>query len=108
MILALPAVLIALRFVPESRDRNAPKSLDWLGTLLAFAGLGMLVAGLIWTPGLGWGDPIVIGLLSIGTLLLVAFVWQQPTPWSRWFRQLFFARATSPGLIYSRFFSTPL
>jgi EmrB/QacA subfamily drug resistance transporter len=75
--LALPAALIALRFVPESRDRDAPKTLDWLGTLLVFAGLGMLVAGLIWAPGLGWGDPIVIGLLSGGTVLLLAFVGQQ-------------------------------
>jgi EmrB/QacA subfamily drug resistance transporter len=76
-VLALPAALIALRFVPESRDRGAPKTLDWLGTLLVLAGLGMLVAGVIWTPGLGWDDPIVIGLLSAGTVLLLAFVGQQ-------------------------------
>lgn len=75
--LALPAALIALRFVPESRDRDAPRTLDWVGTLLVFAGLGMLVAGLIWGPGLGWGDPIVTGLLAAGALLLLAFVGQQ-------------------------------
>jgi EmrB/QacA subfamily drug resistance transporter len=75
--LALPAALIALRFVPESLDRDAPKTLDWVGTLLVFAGLGMLVASLIWGPGLGWGDPIVIGLLSAGTVLLLVFIGQQ-------------------------------
>lgn len=72
--LALPAALIALRFAPESRDPSAPETLDWLGTLLVFAGLGTLVAGLIWAPGLGWGDPIVIALSSAGTVLLLAFV----------------------------------
>jgi EmrB/QacA subfamily drug resistance transporter len=72
--LALPAALIALEFVPESRDPEAPKALDWFGTLLVFAGLGTLVAGLIWAPGLGWGNPIVIGLLSVGTVLLLAFI----------------------------------
>jgi MFS family permease len=42
-----------------------------------FAGLGMLVTGIIWGPRRGWGDPMVIGLLSAGTVLLLAFVGYQ-------------------------------
>ena len=49
--IALPAISIALRYVPESRDENAPPGLDWRGALLAFAGLGALVYGLIAAPG---------------------------------------------------------
>ena len=58
--IALPAILIALRHVPESRDENAARGLDWRGALLAFAGLGALVYGLIAAPDRGWSDTRVI------------------------------------------------
>src|SRR5436305_12626721 len=45
--IALPAIWIALRHVPESRDREAARGLDWRGALLALAGLGILVYGLV-------------------------------------------------------------
>src|SRR5438552_49792 len=75
--LALPTILIALRYIAESRDPEAKPGLDWRGALLAFAGLGSLVFGLIESPDLGWGNPTVIALLVMGSLLLVAFVWEE-------------------------------
>src|SRR5205085_976067 len=58
-LIALPAIAIALRHVPESRDPAAVRGLDWRGALLALAGLGALVYGLIAAPGRGWGDATV-------------------------------------------------
>jgi EmrB/QacA subfamily drug resistance transporter len=73
-LLALPTLWITLRRVPESRDPNAAPGVDWPGALLAFAGLGSLVYGLIASSGLGWQDARVAAALAAGALLLVAFV----------------------------------
>jgi len=73
-LLAAPALWIALRRVPESRDPDAPDGVDWLGSLLAFAGLGILVYGLIASSDLGWNHPVVMGSVALGAALLVLFV----------------------------------
>src|SRR5437868_4518061 len=75
--IALPAIWIALRHVPESRDREAVRGLDWRGALLALVGLGGLVYGLIAAPERGWGDAMVMVSLAAGALLLAAFVWAE-------------------------------
>jgi EmrB/QacA subfamily drug resistance transporter len=73
--LALPTIWAALRHVPESRDDEADPQIDWFGALLAMAGLGSLIFGLIASSGLGWGDGRVLGSIVAGLLLLAAFVW---------------------------------
>ncbi|HXZ60755.1 MAG TPA: MFS transporter [Steroidobacteraceae bacterium] len=73
-LLAIPALWISLRRVPESRDPDAPPGVDWRGSLLAFAGLGTLVYGLIASSDLGWTHPAVIGSLALGAGLLLLFV----------------------------------
>jgi EmrB/QacA subfamily drug resistance transporter len=75
--LAIPTIWIAIRNVPESRDPEATAGLDWRGALLAFVGLGGLIFGLIAGPKTGWGTTTVIGSLLAGTLLLVAFLWEE-------------------------------
>src|ERR1051325_52945 len=75
--IALPAILIALRHVPESRDETAAHGLDWRGPLLAFSGLGALVYGLIAAPGRGLSDTLVIVPLIAGVLLLAGFVFEE-------------------------------
>lgn len=76
-LIALPAIWIALRHVPESRDPEATSGLDWRGALLALAGLGSLVYGLIAAPDRGWGNVAVIAALAGGVALLAAFVWEE-------------------------------
>ncbi|HEV7714395.1 MAG TPA: MFS transporter, partial [Steroidobacteraceae bacterium] len=76
-VLALPTLWIALRRLPESRDPDAPPGLDWRGALLVIGGLGSVVYGLIAAAGLGWRSVPVIASLSVGTLLLVAFVLEE-------------------------------
>jgi EmrB/QacA subfamily drug resistance transporter len=45
--LAIAVLAIAILRVPESRDENAARAVDWTGALLATFGLGALVYGLI-------------------------------------------------------------
>ena len=71
----VPTVLVALYHVPESRDPEAKPGLDWKGALLVLIGLGSLTYGLIALPILKWSDPIVLTSLSVGLVLLGAFVW---------------------------------
>jgi hypothetical protein len=43
--LAGPALWIAWRHLPESYDPEAPPGVDWLGSLLAFGGIGCVAFG---------------------------------------------------------------
>jgi EmrB/QacA subfamily drug resistance transporter len=45
--IAVVVLLLVLRHVPETRDRVAPQQIDWPGAVLAAAGLGCIVYGLI-------------------------------------------------------------
>jgi EmrB/QacA subfamily drug resistance transporter len=74
-LLALPTIWAALAHVPESRDDEADPGLDWVGALLAIAGLGSLVFGLIASSDLGWRNGTVTAAIAAGLLLLTAFVW---------------------------------
>ena len=75
--LAVPAVWIALRFLPESFDAEAKPGLDWLGSVLVFMGLGGVAFGLIALPDSGARDVLVVVPLAVGVLLLLTFVWQE-------------------------------
>ncbi|MEU0350912.1 DHA2 family efflux MFS transporter permease subunit [Streptomyces sp. NPDC006237] len=76
---ALAMVAIAL-LLPESRDPAPPRP-DVPGGLLSTAGLVALVYGLIEAPGRGWGAPLVLAALAVGTALLAVFVrWELRTP----------------------------
>ena len=72
--LALAVVVIALRFVPESRDSQASGKVDIAGALLAILGLCGLTFGLIESSRLGWSDPLVLATLIGGVLALAAFL----------------------------------
>jgi EmrB/QacA subfamily drug resistance transporter len=62
MIIDAPAVL------PKPR-------LDFVGVVLSATGLGMFVYGVLQTSTRGWSDPVVIGLVVGGLLVLGVFVW---------------------------------
>src|SRR5215203_2375332 len=71
--LAVIVLWIVFRHVPESRDPDARK-LDIPGAVLATAGLGGVVFGLIESQSNGFGDPLVLVSLALGAGALVAFV----------------------------------
>ena len=90
-------VLAALvRHVPESRDDSAPERLDWPGAALAVLGLGSLTYGLIESSTAGLFNPMVLGLIALGLVVLAGFVLHE-------------ARAADPmlplGLFRSRAFA---
>jgi EmrB/QacA subfamily drug resistance transporter len=71
--LAIIVIMIVFWRVPESRNGDGARRLDWAGAGLATAALGGLVYGLIEAPISGFGDTAVLIALSGGTLALLAF-----------------------------------
>src|SRR4051794_35917976 len=70
--LAALIVVVALRHVPESRDTEAAKGLDYTGTVLGALGLGALTYGL---TGLGSSGGLAAAAgVVVGIAALVAFV----------------------------------
>ena len=73
VIFSVVAVAAAIRLL--SRDRRDPSvHLDVPGTVLVVAGLVAFVYGLSEADTKGWGDPLTIGLLVGGVILLALFV----------------------------------
>jgi EmrB/QacA subfamily drug resistance transporter len=70
--LAAVVVAVAVRHVPESRDPEAARSLDWQGTALVVAGLGALTYGLTAAGEPGRG-PCVWGWVAAGLVALAGF-----------------------------------
>ncbi|WP_329266744.1 MFS transporter [Streptomyces pseudovenezuelae] len=56
--------------LPETRDPSSPR-VDALSTALTVTGLGALVYAIIEAPTRGWGDPLVLGMLT-GSVVLIA------------------------------------
>ena len=79
--IALIAVILGIRFVQESKAPG-DRHLDVPGAVLSSLGLATLVYGFTeaskqqadGTGTVGWGDPVVVTLLAVATVLLVAFV----------------------------------
>lgn len=74
--MALAAVPMALRHVPESRDPKAGRP-DPLGALLATIGLGGLVYALIESSASGFGAPAVLAALVLGAAALTGFAFAE-------------------------------
>ncbi len=71
--LAVVALVILLKKVPESRDEEGGR-LDAAGAVLAAAGLALLTYSFISAPAAGFGSPGIILPLTAGLILLAALV----------------------------------
>jgi EmrB/QacA subfamily drug resistance transporter len=71
---AAAALLLGIRYVPESRDPR-PGSFDLLGAALSTTGFSVLVYSIIEAPENGWTSGVVLGSLSASIVLLGAFFW---------------------------------
>jgi EmrB/QacA subfamily drug resistance transporter len=77
-IAVLAGVLVA-RYVPTSRDPNAPRT-DRAGFALSTATVGLLVYTIIEAPNYGWGSARTLGCLALTALLAAGFVaWERRT-----------------------------
>jgi len=68
---ALAAAWLALGGGP--REQHGERQVDYVGAALIVLGLGSLTAGLIDGPRVGFGEPLIIGLLVTGAGLLTGF-----------------------------------
>ncbi len=71
--LALAAIFLAIKSVPESRDEQAGR-IDWQGAALAASSLGAVVWALTAMPARGAADPAVVAALAGGVALFAGFV----------------------------------
>jgi EmrB/QacA subfamily drug resistance transporter len=73
LIFAAIAVTGAILFIRTSRPDTPPR-MDWPGTVLACAGLFLIVFGFSHAETSGWSSALTIGSLVLGPVLLACFV----------------------------------
>lgn len=73
----LAAVLLTLRFVPESKAPS-PRRVDPIGQLLVIALLASLTFGIIEAPGKGWGSAEILTALAVSATALVGLLLYEP------------------------------
>ncbi len=98
----LAAVVLAARFVPESKAPRA-RAFDPIGQLLVFGGLASLTYAVIEGPRGGWSSPMIVGLFVSAGAMMVIFVLYEPRRKEplldlRFFRSVPFTSATLLGL----------
>jgi EmrB/QacA subfamily drug resistance transporter len=76
MVLPLAAVALyaVYRYVPESRDEEAPEKMDYIGGVIATLGLSAMTFGFIQAGDNGF-NATNIGVLVAGIAVLAVFVW---------------------------------
>jgi EmrB/QacA subfamily drug resistance transporter len=67
-------LILGARVIPESREPGAERSLDARGLVTSIVALTSLVYALLRANELGWGSPVIVGLLAVAAAGLVAFV----------------------------------
>ena len=72
--IGIAAVLLALRYVPNSRAAKRPETVDVAGAVSVTAGLLVLVYDIVKAQEYGWTSARTLGLAALAALLLGAFV----------------------------------
>jgi EmrB/QacA subfamily drug resistance transporter len=67
------ALALAVLFIPESRDPNAPRYLDWRGLAALSSALFLILFALNRANDEGWTAPLILGCFAIGAALLPVF-----------------------------------
>jgi EmrB/QacA subfamily drug resistance transporter len=93
----LVAIVLTLRFIPESKAPKARK-VDGVGQVLVIVLLSSLTYGIIEAPERGWGSPIILGAFILAATALVGLiVWEgrreEPLIDLRFFRSVPFSGA---------------
>jgi EmrB/QacA subfamily drug resistance transporter len=70
----LAGLLMVWRFVPENFDANAPRSLDYIGTVLMSVSLLCLVMAIMQGNDWGWSDGRMLALFGGAFLALTLFI----------------------------------
>ena len=96
--IGVAAIVLALRFVPESRAPVARK-VDGVGQALVIVFMTSLTYGIIEAPDRGWTSPSIVATLGVALVALTGFVlWErrvtEPLVDPRFFHSVPFAAAT--------------
>jgi EmrB/QacA subfamily drug resistance transporter len=75
--IGLIAIVLALRFIPESRAPRA-RRFDPLGQALVIVLLSTLTFGIIEAPSRGWTSPVIVATLFASVAALVGLLWHEP------------------------------
>ncbi|WP_026910514.1 MFS transporter [Patulibacter minatonensis] len=70
---AVAAIVLTRRFVPESRAAR-PRRLDPVGQLLVLVALAGLTTAVIEGPRTGWGSPVILGCLAASAVAVAVLV----------------------------------
>ena len=73
----IAAVLLTLRFVPESKAPR-PRRVDPVGQLLVIVMLAALTYGIIEAPSSGWTSPVILAAFAASGTSLVALLLYEP------------------------------
>jgi EmrB/QacA subfamily drug resistance transporter len=93
----LAAILLTLRFIPESRAPKA-RRVDGVGQGLVIVFLASLTYGIIEAPNRGWGSPLIVATFALAVAALIGLVvWEgrrrEPLIDLRFFRSVPFSGA---------------
>ena len=93
----LAAVVLTLRFIPESRAPKA-RRIDGVGEALVITLLASLTYGIIEAPDRGWGSAIIVTAFAVALGSLIGLIWwegrrEEPLIDLRFFRSVPFSGA---------------
>jgi EmrB/QacA subfamily drug resistance transporter len=93
----LVAIVLTLRFIPESRAPKA-RRVDWGGQALVVVFLASLTFGIIEAPDRGWSSALILGAFTLAAVALIGLVvWEgrrhEPLIDLRFFRSVPFSGA---------------
>jgi EmrB/QacA subfamily drug resistance transporter len=71
----LVAMAIIWRLLPAVKHPESVRSIDYLGSAVFTAAIVPILIGLTNKQKLDWSDPVVGGLILIGTVFLALFIW---------------------------------
>jgi EmrB/QacA subfamily drug resistance transporter len=75
--IGIAAIVLAARFVPESRAPH-PRRVDPVGQVLVMAALLGLVGGIIEGPRSGWSSPLIVGLFAVAAASVAGLLVYEP------------------------------
>ena len=73
---ALTALMIGARILPESTGDVSDTRVDIIGVPLAAAGVGAIILGIVQGETWGWGAAATLSCFAAGALMIAAFAWR--------------------------------